>query len=278
MCRLIAVRSLRPACPRWHLLDAPHALVRQSCDDREGECHPHGWGIAAYAEGSPQLVKAATAAAEDTRFSTAATETRSTTVLAHVRQASVGSVAVENSHPFSWGSWTFAHNGTVEGFEQVAPRLEAEAGPQWWRLRQGTTDSEAVFVWLLARLERAGVPLGAEIRNVECLADVVADCVLTLDRWSAEFPNPEPSRLNFVLTDGVSMVATRWRHSLWWLSSGGKSLHPKSSDASPPHEDAVAEQVVVASEPTDASGWQELPQHSILAIDARLSAALRQLP
>jgi glutamine amidotransferase len=44
------------------------------------------------------------------------------TVLAHLRRATVGRVALENTHPFCHGSWVFAHNGTLPASTTCARR------------------------------------------------------------------------------------------------------------------------------------------------------------
>ncbi len=92
---------------------------------------------------------------------------RSGNVIAHVRKATQGDVALENTHPFMrelWGRyWVFAHNGDLKDFQ---PRLYAAFRPV------GTTDSERAFCWLMQELakEHAGVPsvhdLSATLREV----------------------------------------------------------------------------------------------------------------
>jgi glutamine amidotransferase len=68
-------------------------------------------------------------------------------VISHIRQANVGSVCLENTHPFTrelWGqNWTLAHNGQLKGSEELALGKD---------LPVGTTDSERAFCWLLAEL------------------------------------------------------------------------------------------------------------------------------
>ena len=83
----------------------------------------------------------------------------STNVIAHIRKATQGRVALENTHPFQrelWGRyWIFAHNGNLEGF---APPPAATFMPV------GGTDSERAFCYMLERLRAeftAGAP-GAE--------------------------------------------------------------------------------------------------------------------
>ena len=80
---------------------------------------------------------------------------RSEVVVAHIRKATQGRVALENTHPFVrelWGRyWVFAHNGDLKDFH---PRLHGAFRPV------GDTDSERVFCWLMQELAKAhaGVP------------------------------------------------------------------------------------------------------------------------
>lgn len=69
-------------------------------------------------------------------------------VIAHIRKATQGRVALENTHPFNrelWGrQWLFAHNGNLPNFD---PPLEGSPLPV------GNTDSERVFCWMLQNLK-----------------------------------------------------------------------------------------------------------------------------
>ena len=75
---------------------------------------------------------------------------KSNNVIAHIRKATQGRVALENTHPFVrelWGRyWVMAHNGDLKGF---APRLHGAFHPV------GDTDSEAAFCWLMQELAKA---------------------------------------------------------------------------------------------------------------------------
>jgi glutamine amidotransferase len=85
---------------------------------------------------------------------------KSDNVIAHIRKATQGRVALENTHPFVrelWGRyWVFAHNGDLKDFR---PRLHAAFKPV------GDTDSERAFCWLMQELAKAhaAVPDVAEL-------------------------------------------------------------------------------------------------------------------
>jgi predicted glutamine amidotransferase len=70
-------------------------------------------------------------------------------VIAHIRKATQGSVALENCHPFQrelWGRyWVFAHNGNLENFQPE---------PSGFYQAVGATDSEKAFCLLLETLRR----------------------------------------------------------------------------------------------------------------------------
>ncbi len=97
---------------------------------------------------------------------------RSDNILAHIRKATQGRLALENTHPFQrelWGRyWVFAHNGDLKTY---APRLHASFRPV------GDTDSERAFCWLMQELAKAhaAVPPVAELtRTLAELVPVIA--------------------------------------------------------------------------------------------------------
>jgi glutamine amidotransferase len=74
---------------------------------------------------------------------------KSRNIIAHIRKATQGRVALENTHPFQrelWGRyWLFAHNGNLVDFQ---PKLHASFRPV------GDTDSERAFCWLMQELAK----------------------------------------------------------------------------------------------------------------------------
>ena len=178
MCRLYGFRANAPSRADCSLVIARNALLEQSRRDERGLENADGWGIAYYANGTPNVLKRYAAAHADVAFSEAATQITAPTLIAHVRRATVGRSQIENTHPFSWGRWTFAHHDTVTAFKRVAARLEAETAPRLLGERRGTTDSELLFLWLLGRLAAEGIdldsPLDALGRTLEIFAGSVA--------------------------------------------------------------------------------------------------------
>lgn len=254
MCRFLAYTADRPLAALGLLFHDRNALVTQSCCDVEGEKHGDGWGLGWYSDATPQLVKRPTAASDDPLFRSTAGSVTARLAIGHVRQASVGQLSEENSHPFTFGPWLFAHNGTVEGFDQVKPLLEAEIGPALLAHRRGTTDSELVFLWILALLAREGHALDRPLVDPGDLVPVMCEALMRLANMSEQTNASETSKLNFLMSDGRLLLATRWNHSLHWLDESN----------------SVMRRVVIASEPIGEAAWREMPDRSILLIDEQL--------
>jgi len=112
--------------------------------------HIDGWGIAFFeGAGVRHFVDYNAAMASPIAELIKSYPIKSKNVIAHIRKATQGRVALENCHPFVrelWGRyWVFAHNGDLKGF---APAFDGPFRPV------GDTDSERAFCHLLERLRR----------------------------------------------------------------------------------------------------------------------------
>jgi glutamine amidotransferase len=112
---------------------------------------------------------------------------KSKVYVAHVRFASKGSVAHENTHPFSREIWgrevTFAHNGTLSDFA-------ARESPVFMPI--GDTDSEGAFCHLLNMMRED------EIRDLgPSNGQWFVDKLKTINRHG---------KLNCIITDGIRLL------------------------------------------------------------------------
>ncbi len=248
MCRLFGQHA-RPDLDRSEALCSAHNALRF-----QSHQHPHGWGIAWYRGHEVEVRRGLLPAHADEAFVAAAREARSAVVLAHVRDASVGPVAEPNTHPFVHGRWVFAHNGTVARFrrvERVRAALEAEIDPGFRRLLRGDTDSERCFYLVLTRLAARSRLDRATLTEVQ---EAVVEVTRTVQRL-ADVPHLKPSALNFLLSDGRLLAASRL----------GRDLHVATS-AGP--EGAF----VIASEPIGPAAWTAVPEGSFLGFDGDYSS------
>lgn len=278
MCRLYGFRSNEPTKVDCTLVHAQNGLLAQSYADLRGTAHEDGWGIAFYHDTIPELEKRDYAAHHDLHFSTTAERIYARTVIAHVRQATVGGPSLQNTHPFTYGHWSFAHNGTVTGFDRLQKRLQSEVDPALLFHRSGSTDSELLFYWLLTRMRCAGFDLDEHVPDVPRWADVLATSLRLLDVRCREVPGAPPAKLNVLLTDGSAMVATKWRRTLHWLSLRG--IHDCEICGIPHvHHDPEADYraVIVASEPISHDRWQEVADGSVLSVDRNIDLKIRPI-
>jgi predicted glutamine amidotransferase len=112
------------------------------------DTHHDGWGIAFFeGAGVRHFVDHQAAVASPVAELIKRYPIKSKNVIAHIRKATQGHVALENCHPFVrelWGRyWVFAHNGDLKEFR---PTLDGAFRPV------GTTDSELAFCFLLQEL------------------------------------------------------------------------------------------------------------------------------
>lgn len=112
------------------------------------DTHNDGWGIAFFeGAGVRHFVDYQAAIASPIADLIKRCPIKSKNVIAHIRKATQGRVALENCHPFVrelWGRyWVFAHNGDLKDF---MPLLDGPFHPV------GTTDSERAFCYLLQEL------------------------------------------------------------------------------------------------------------------------------
>jgi predicted glutamine amidotransferase len=196
MCRVFGCVAPEPVSIRHELIEAENPLIRQSED------HDSGWGMAVYERANgldPTCVRFPEAAFADDDFLDA-TDLRGRIFNVHVRRATMGGLAPENTHPFCLGSYSFGHNGTILRYPRLLenPRVKDPGGD---------TDSEAFFNFLMTIYD-AGDPIGSLRRAIRT----------TVER--SPF-----SGLNFLFSDGDRLFAYRLGlFELHWLDRPGQLL------------------------------------------------------
>jgi len=257
MCRFYGFR-----CSGHETVHAPLVAERNSLRRQSLE-HPDGWGIAAYVKGPlPEVAHGLGAAHLDPEFERVSGLLQARAVLAHIRLASVGEVSRANAHPFVYGRWTFCHNGTVTDFQQNQLAIERQMAPKFRRRLSGTTDSERCFGIFLSRLfsrvkEDAHPP-------VELVAWALADTMNSVAKLT-DRPGQPPSAMNFLVTDGELMVATRRGRTLW-MSTEVEPDRPLGGWPGPAQRLHAFQ---VASENLGGRDvWLEVPEEGVVGVDS----------
>jgi glutamine amidotransferase len=216
-----------------------------------GCANPHGYGFAWYSAGKLRIHKdAASLWEEQDRAAEAIRNVRSRIFIGHVRFKRVGPQDGKNTHPFGaefrGRDFAFAHNGTVKRIKK------RELGR---RNREGDTDSEHAFLWLLEKLE--DVPAEEFASRLKELADEVRGL----------------GRFNFLMSDGETLWAYA-DHSLHYLErtppyDGVKvRLRKEGYEIELARIKALDERaVLIATKPlTEGEAWTKLGTGELLVV------------
>lgn len=200
MCRLAAY--LGPAVPIAQIVvDPVHSLLEQSQHANEAKLavQGDGFGFAWYVDGhGPGLYRDVLPAWSDGNLLSLCQMIRAPLFLAHVRASTTGETTRLNCHPFAYRNWSFMHNGQVADIDHIRRRLEARLPDDLYLARRGTTDSELIFLLLLAN--------GLERDPAQAVRAVIA----LLQECSAYGQDGDSAvRLTCVLSDGASIYAFR---------------------------------------------------------------------
>jgi glutamine amidotransferase len=256
MCRLLGIVASEPTEFRLVLKEAPRSLAHLSKEHRDG------WGIAVHADADGwRIEKGIECAHDDDRFHDLAVGARGESLVAHVRQRTVGVTKLENTHPFRSGRWVFAHNGTIKHLDYLRGGVSAE------RLAEirGDTDSELFFAWLLTQMDQAGVTdreAGPELDRL--LRDVLRG-LRAREGFGA---------FNVLLSDGLVTYAHRFGRSMYLLERGPHDA-VRVNRAS--REGVVVQTpwsqrrhaVLVASEHLTDEPWEEIREGMLIRLDRR---------
>jgi predicted glutamine amidotransferase len=93
--------------------------------------------------------------------------------LLHLRLASKGiTINIDNNHPFTHGSTTFMHNGTI----RPGNTAEQFIDEKYKGFIQGTTDSERYFYAVLSAIDKHGLVEGVRttVNSIRAIADYTA--------------------------------------------------------------------------------------------------------
>ena len=149
MCRLLAFASTDDTTIQSLLTPDEFENYRQL-----STLHSDGWGAAWWSPAAGlHQVNSVQRAVDDDEFLNVTGAEVLTAGIVHLRWATSGlPVCLENTHPFTSGRWSFAHNGAIAGPE----RLLAFLSPARRAALVGTTDSEIYFQLILEKAEECG--------------------------------------------------------------------------------------------------------------------------
>lgn len=275
MARLFAFLANRPDLGS-KILEAEASLINPSASP-----FPLGWGAGFYQGGEVLLRRRPVDERSPLPLSNALADVRSTVLLGHVRQATVGALSTENTHPFRYRQLLFAHTGTLPAYASLRGRL-LDAIPQFLRRNvRGDTDSELLFHLSLsflhdqAALDQNTVPPSEMHRALR-------STLALIDRLSAEEGGP-PHEGNFAITDGETLVAvhtgTRMAYRVYQGRQDFENIFgedglrkARSSELENTHL-----QLMVADYEGEPSRFTQVPARSILTLSRATDPILESL-
>lgn len=197
--------------------------------------HPDGWGIAVFSGSWPSVEKQPLKARSSLYLKSrlrAFSEVSS--MIAHIRRATKGSVEYENTHPFvrtdaSGRTWTLAHNGTV--FES------ALLDPLYYE-QEGQTDSERILLYIIRKMNEL-ISEGSSENGPSA-----KERFRVLDRVLCDITHG--NKVNLLLYDGELMyVHTNYQGSLHQRTEGAGRIF--------------------STQPLDLKAWEPVPLNTLHA-------------
>ncbi len=272
MCRFLAYKGSEISLADV-LTRSEQSMIRQSFHAREREepLNGDGFGVGWYVpeiDPTPCIFTSVQPAWANRNLRRLADKIRSACLFAHVRAATPGTAVAEiNCHPFQYGRLMWMHNGRISGFRRIRRALCEHLSDEFFNFIQGTTDSEHAFALFLNELGVA-----PEKCELDDLHRALQRTIRLIEQWLADAEITEASWLNFCLTDGNHLLATRYvtrpasqPQSLYFAQGRRFELH-NGHYRMTKSEGEPARAVIIASEPLtyDHSDWEPVPvNHSI---------------
>ncbi len=256
MCRFLAYAGA-PLLLADLLYRPTNSLIMQSykAKERPEPLNGDGFGVGWYApeiDPTPCVQRSVSPAWSNRNLQNLSAKVQAAHVFAHVRAATPGmSVMEANVHPFAYDRFLWMHNGQASGFHRIKRRLRESLRDEFYDMITGTTDSEHAFALFLNNLR---TPFG-EVSHEEMRRSLV-ETIGRLNEWTREAGITETSYYNFAVTNGSTMVVSRYSST---EGTQGASLHYSRGlrfeclpggvcDMLPVAESDTASAVIVASE------------------------------
>lgn len=259
MCRLFGLYANKPVDVYFSFFESPRSSLAELSRENYS-----GWGVAWYDNDwhiykEPLPLHSPAINREAIRRGA-----RGRIVVSHVRHASVGGGSPENTHPWLYHGWVFAHNGTID--REVLLELLHEEHLDL----EGDTDSEAFFHLI--------------VQETEDLGDPIEGIVSAVGKVVGKGINSSTS-LNFIASNGEKLYALRYaitgldHYTLYYLERPGEVELRKLSEET--HQLILTKlaqgekAVVIASEPmSDEPNWKPIPNKNLAIIDPNLDVEL----
>ncbi len=226
--------------------------------------NPHGWGIGYYKENFAKIQKEPFPAIQSKKFEEIARNENSKMFISHVRYSTQGEKTFENTHPFIYDNWIFAHNGNIDIRDKLLELLNSK----FKNLIKGKTDSEVYFYWLMQNIEDQNDLFNGIKKSISFIQSNKGD---------------RTTGLNFVLINGEKLIALRkalqrsHKYSLYYSNRKPDIMEHMKFQSNETRQLITSknlkgeEAVLVCSEPlTEDENWIELNNNQLLIVEKNL--------
>ena len=194
--------------------------------------HRNGWGLALL-DRDPVYLRREPIKASDSLYLKKELEhdIETTKCIAHIREATIGEMKEENTHPFSriddtGRLWVLAHNGTIFDSDLLSPCQYVQ---------EGTTDSERILICIVGNINRLCREKGREAADEERIR-IVEEAVHGI------VPG---NKVNILLNDG-------------------DLLYVHKNEAGTLYEKEMGDGMVFSTKPLDSDDWTEFPDNRLM--------------
>lgn len=240
-----------------------------------------GWGVGFYQGGEVLMRRRPIDDRATIDIAKVTGDVRADLLVGHVRNATVGALRTENTHPFRYRQWLFEMTGTLPVFDAIRDRLFASV-PEFLRSSiRGETDAEILFYVFLSFLHDAG-RLNDALMAPAHVRDALRSCLAVVDGMAAEIGG-EPSKVNIMASDGEVLFAVHRGDEMAYRTYAGKGdadaligedlgLRRKTPELSQMHFTLVAsdfepEHSLAASTPGALARWSAIPERAIVTVE-----------
>lgn len=285
MCRFAAYLG-KPIVVDELLFKPTNSLIKQSIRAQETDepLNGDGFGLGWYAHNidyTPAVFASTQPAWNDRNLQLLSEKIRTHCIFAHVRAASTGGVNLYNCHPFYYKRFLFMHNGEIGGFSKIKRYIRRELSDEIYEWVKGQTDSEHFFALFLQTF----TDMQADY-NADSMASVLCATVKRLSKLQQEHGIEELTYLNIALTDGFSILASRYISdpskpcpTLYYADGSSYDVHDGDCHVRPVKQGDSVEAFLIVSEKLTSykAEWKEIPVNHMLLVHQDLSFVVKAM-
>ncbi|ORY33773.1 nucleophile aminohydrolase [Naematelia encephala] len=225
----------------------------------------------------PCVFKSISPAWSNANLTRLAEKIRSPLVFAHVRASTMaGAPSEDNCHPWIFDRLIWMHNGEINSFPKIKRALQMSLSEELFLYPSGYTDSEWAFMVFLSKLKD---PHARSFSHVE-LRNAMMETIRFINELSKKAGITGPSLLNFVVSDGQTVVATRYissrtseASSLFFSSGTSFDEYQEGGLYRMTKADKREDIIMIASEPLtfERSDWMEVKTNTMIVITPKMN-------